>query len=80
MPTLIKNITASLVDDAIGEAMLITQVYGEVQGEDYINLGGFIAYLQNFSRVEESIELIKPELMGLKNTKNLIINNINIDY
>lgn len=80
MPKLIKNISASLADDAIGEVFLVKSVLGEIQGEDYINLGGFIAYLQDFSRIQET-ETSKPPLnLGLKNSKNIKVINLNIDY
>ena len=80
MPKLIKNISAGLADDSIGNVFLIKNVQGEVQGEDYINLGGFIGYLQDFSRVESSETLEKPSTFGLKNSKNIKVISINIDY
>jgi hypothetical protein len=80
MPKLLKNITANLADDALGNIVLVKTVEGQVQGEDYINLGGFIAYLQDFSRIEETLTLSRPSTFGLKNNKNIKVVNINIDY
>jgi hypothetical protein len=80
MPKLLKNISACLVDDSIGNVFLIKNVKGEVQGEDYINLGGLIGYLQDFSKIETSLNIEKPLLFGLKNEKNIKVININIDY
>ena len=80
MPKLLKNITANLADDASGNVFSIKTVQGEIQGEDYINLGGLVAYLQDFSRIETSLILNKPLNFGLKNEKNIRVININIDY
>lgn len=80
MPKLLKNITASLADDALGNVVLVKTIEGQVQGEDYINLGGLIAYLQDFSRIEETLVLNKPLTFGLKNNKNIKVININISY
>lgn len=80
MPKLLKNITASLADDALGNVVLVKVIEGQVQGEDYINLGGLIAYLQDFSRIEETLALSRPSTFGLKNSKNIKVVNVNIDY
>jgi hypothetical protein len=80
MPQLLKKIEATSFDALSSDAILIKSVSGEIQQEDYINMGGFVAYLQNFSRVEESSTLIKPLQLGLKNSKNLKIINLNINY
>jgi hypothetical protein len=80
MPKLIKNISASLADDMLGDIVLVKTVEGQIQGEDYINLGGLVAYLQDFSRIEKTLNLQKPLVFGLKNEKNIKILNINIDY
>jgi hypothetical protein len=80
MPKLLKNITANLADDALGNIVLVKTVEGQVQGEDYINLGGFIAYLQDFSKIEKTLTLNKPLTFGLKNVKNIKVVNLNIDY
>lgn len=80
MPKLLKNITANLADDATGNVFLIKNVQGEVQGEDYINLGGFIGFLQDFSKIESSETIEKPLTFGLKNSKNIKVISVNIDY
>lgn len=80
MPRLINNIEATLINDITGDVKLIYSVIGEFQQEDYINLSGFIAYLQNLNKTPKTKKLVKPLLFGLKNKYNLPINNINIDY
>jgi hypothetical protein len=80
MPQLLKKIEATSFDALSGDAILIKSVSGEIQEEDFINMGGFVAYLQNLSRTEETSALTKPLLYGLKNSKNLPIINLNINY
>ena len=80
MPQLLKKIEATSFDALSSDAILIKSVSGEIQQEDYISMGGFVAYLQNFSRVEETSALTKPLQLGLKNSKNLKIINLNINY
>lgn len=80
MPQLLKKIEATSFDALSSDAILIKSVSGEIQQEDYISMGGFVAYLQNFSRVEETSVLTKPLQLGLKNSKNLKIINLNINY
>ena len=80
MPQLLKKIEATSFDALSSDAILIKSVSGEVQQEDYINMGGFVAYLQDLTKTEETSVLTKPLLYGLKNSKNLKIINLNINY
>jgi hypothetical protein len=49
MPQLIKKIESDLINDITNSVVLVKSVVGELQQEDYINMGGFVAYLQNFT-------------------------------
>ena len=80
MPKLIKNITAELLPYYTSNLYFVTTLVGEVQGEDYINLNGFIAYLQNFKQVEYLEYLEKPLTFGLKNQYNLATITLEISY
>lgn len=80
MPQLIKNIEAVSVDILSDDVTLDKSVSGQIQEEDYVNMGGFVAYLQNLSRTEETYALTKPLLYGLNNARRLQIKNLNIDY
>lgn len=80
MPKLITNIQGEFFESPIGETVLFKKITGEVQEEDYINLNGYIAYLQNLSKVQDTFLLLKPANFGLKNNFNLSIINIEIDY
>jgi len=53
MPQLIRNIQGQAYLVTTGSVIGVKTISGEVQSEDYINLNGFIAYLQNFTKVDE---------------------------
>jgi hypothetical protein len=80
MPQLLKNIQGNVVENIMGSVIYVKGVTGEVQKEDYINLNGFVAYLQNFSRVRTLTELQAPSQFGLKNNYNVEINTLEISY
>lgn len=80
MPKLINNIQGEYFDLPIGEVISFKQIIGEVQEEDYVNMNGLIAYLQNFSKIEETQALLKPINFGLKNTNNITMITLEIDY
>ena len=80
MPQLLKSIQGNVVENIMGDVNYVIGVSGEAQREDYINLNGFVAYLQNFSRVRTLTELQTPLEFGLKNTYNVEINTLEISY
>jgi hypothetical protein len=80
MPQLIKKIESDLTNDITNSVVLVKSVVGELQQEDYINMGGFVAYLQNFTKTEHTSELTPPYPYGLKNKYNLQLKTLNIDY
>jgi hypothetical protein len=80
MPQLIKKIESDLTSDITNDIILVKSVVGEVQQEDYINMGGFIAFLQDFSKTEELSTLTSPYPYGLKNKYNLQVKTLNINY
>jgi hypothetical protein len=80
MPQLLKNIQGSIVENIMGDINYVIGVSGEIQREDYINLNGFVAYLQNFTRVMSLTEMQVPSEFGLKNTYNVEINTLEISY
>jgi threonine synthase len=53
---------------------------GEIQDRDFIKLNGLIALLQNFSNIEETIELSKPINFGLVNSINMARIELQINY
>jgi len=80
MPQLIKTIVGTVNDNTTGDVVLVKTVIGNIQQEDYINLNGFTAYIQNLSRAEDTVGLTNPINFGLKNGKKLEIVTFNIDY
>ena len=81
MPILITEIRAEILDNFTGDLYFFSSLSGQVQGEDYIRLGAFIAYLQNLTKVDTPIEyLTKPLNFGLKNQYNVTEATLEISY
>jgi len=80
MPQLIKNIKGNIYDNTTGNVVYLKGVSAELQQEDYINIYSLIAYLQNFTKIEQAFALTKPLLLGLKYSKNLTVTTLNINY
>lgn len=80
MPQLIKTVEGVFHPTPISEVIYVKSVTGEIQREDYINLNGFVAYLQNLSKTELTQSLTKPITYGLINQYNLDIETIEISY
>ena len=67
MPQFIKNIQAEELSLDTGSVNGVNSLSGVVKEEDYIQLYGFVAYLQNFTKTDETVLLNKPLNFGLKN-------------
>ncbi len=80
MPQLVKNIQGNLIENIVGDVNYVNRVSGEIQQEDYINLNGFVAYLQNFSKVKDLTKLQTPSEFGLTNTYNIEMKTLEINY
>jgi hypothetical protein len=80
MPKLLKKIEGEIINNITGDVSLIFSVSGQIQQEDYINLNGFVAYLQNFSKTELVTKLEKPLIFGLPNTYNIEVKTLEINY
>lgn len=80
MPQLLKKVQGEILTNVIGDVTLVSNVYGQIQQEDYINLNGFVAYLQNFSKIEKTTELLTPMDFGLVNTNNIETKTLEISY
>lgn len=80
MPQLIKNIEATIYQPINGDLNTISLINGYVQIEDYINLFGFICYLQNLTKVEDTYSLIQPLSFGLTNEYNISPIELDINY
>ena len=80
MPKLLKKVEGEIYEPNTTSVVYVKSVSGEIQQEDYINLGGLVAYLQNLKEVEVTSRLRKPLTFGLKNDKNLSVITLNVDY
>jgi hypothetical protein len=80
MPQLLKKVEGEILTHVIGDVRFVTSVSGQIQQEDFINLNGFVAYLQNLSRTEFTAALLKPMEFGLKNENNIETITLDISY
>lgn len=77
MPILIKKVESNILPHINGDVKYIKSVIGDVEREDFVNLIGFKAYLQNMSRMEYTKLLQKPVNFGLRNTVPSVTLEIN---
>jgi len=80
MPQLIKKVEGQVFDFTVGDIKYNYQLVAQVQDDDYINMNGLIAFLQNLSKADDTYLLNKPARFGLKNQFNLEVKNIEISY
>ncbi len=80
MPKLLKFIEGEIFQVITDDIIYNKSITGEIQNEDYINLNGFIAFLQNFSKIEDSEILNKPIIFGLKNKNNIPLVTLIINF
>lgn len=80
MPILIKDVVGEIYDEMIGEVVYLKSVIGYIQGEDYIDLPSFKAYLQNFTQAELIEKLKKPNNFGLVNKYHVPMVTLQINY
>lgn len=80
MLTLIKNIEGQYITETIGSVSLSNNIIGQIQQEDYVNLNGFVAYLQNLTKTEVTEALTKPLSVGPLKRYNREILTLDIDY
>ena len=80
MPQLIRNIQGEAYLVTTGNIAAFKSISGQIQQEDYINLNGYVAYLQNFTKAEYTEALIKPTLFGLINRYNIPVVTLEINY
>ena len=67
MPKLIQNIEGLILDNFETTTKLLTSVEGFYGQEDYIKLGSFEAFLQDFRYVPLVIDLVPTPTFGLRN-------------
>jgi hypothetical protein len=80
MIQLIKKIESNFVTEIKGNLVFTGSIKGEVQREDYVNIYGFTAFLQNFSRTPITISVTKPNSFGYKIPIGITQKTIEINY
>lgn len=70
MPYLVKKIGGELLDYNEGEVIFINNLKGEIGVDDFVSVGKLIAFTQNFSHVNETVDFLKETNYGLKNNTN----------
>jgi hypothetical protein len=78
MPKLLQNIQGSILDNLETTTKLLISIEGSYGQEDYIKLGGFEAFLQDFRFAPIVIDLTPPPTFGLKNKTEYI--TLDISY
>ena len=76
MPRLVKHIEGVVFDNFETNTIFVKSVEGSYGEEDYILLGGFEAFLQDFRKAPVVIDLVVPPTFGLKNDTDFIELNI----
>jgi len=76
MPRLLKHIEGVVFDNFETTTIFVKSVEGSYGEEDYILLGGFEAFLQDFRKAPVVIDLVVPPTFGLKNNTDFIELNI----
>ena len=80
MPQLIRNIEGENLTYVESNVYYVTYITGEIQREDYINLHGYNAYLQNLTQTDYTEAMTMPLNYGLKNPQNIATITLQIDY
>ena len=80
MPILINSINALILDYYTTNNNRVNSLNSSIGIEDYVNLNGFIAYLQNFSKVTTIENVESPMSFGLKNQFNTSTIILEISY
>jgi len=80
MSQLLKNVQGKVYTNTNGEVRLVKSVSSIIQQEDYINIKGFIAFLQNLSKTDVTSSIVKPLNFGLVNKYNIKTITLDISY
>ena len=80
MPILIKDIKADILQNFVSDLYFFTTIQSSVQTGPYINISGFIAFLQDNVNTKSILTLEKPITFGLKNQYNLTTTTLEISY
>lgn len=71
MPVLFKNISANIIETFTSSINLFNNISGQIGYGVYINVYGFEAFLQDYSQILSTIDLVKPTGFGLINNSEI---------
>jgi hypothetical protein len=80
MPQLLKKVEGEILTSVVGDVPFVISVTGNIQQEDFINLTGFSAFLQNFTKIDFTSALTKPLEYGLPKDNNIEMITLEISY
>jgi hypothetical protein len=80
MPKVIKNVSAEILPNYIGNVTILPTPVGLVGENDYIEIFNFVGFTQNFKFVKSLETIEKPNGFGLKNQFNIPIITLEISY
>lgn len=79
MLQILKTIECKIIDDLKAQLSITSGIQSDINMSDFIEYPSFIAYLQNFSRVDKLEHIDTSPLMGIKN-KNYSVTSLEISY
>jgi len=80
MIQLITQVEGEVLGNYIDFVPYVSNVSGQIQREDYINVYGFIGLTQNLTKAEYTITFNVPFYFGLTNQSNKEIVTLEINY
>ena len=80
MAQLIRNIQGNPLKYVAGDVTFLSSILGEIQQDDYVNLHGYTALMQNLTKTEYTQSLVMPLKFGLSNPVNTPMLTLQIDY
>lgn len=80
MPLLIKNVSGEILDNLTTNVDAITSLDGKFGYEDWFKIGYLEVFIQNYKKVVETEDLIKPNTYGLLVNNNKTFTEIEISY
>jgi len=79
MPALLRKIEANILENFTSQINMMG-ISGTIGMEDYIKIGSFEAFLQNFSKAQETYVYGTPAEFGLKRNKKEEFIELEISY
>lgn len=80
MAELLKKIDGEFLTSVETSIIGFKKITSDIKLDDYIELSGLIAYLQNLSKTELTVKLDKPINFGLLDRYNMGVIELQINY